>query len=186
MRGAGLGAGRGFTHGETLLAHVAFADDAEAFVEFRDVVGTFQDAVAAANALVVEMADDAGDWIFFIGDDRTAVEAGRVGAMVTGGGYGLLVRRGGCATVNQTNVAPGFVVIEAVKRMTGGDAGFASGAGVEINFEGVLFSRAGGGQRNERAGRRAREPVFVERGKAGDRSLEALLFEEQFAEERRE
>jgi hypothetical protein len=106
--------------------------------------------------------------------------------MVTSGGDGLLVGSGGCAAVDQTDVTPGFVFIKAVERMTGGDAGFASGAGVEINFEGVLFSRAGGGQRNERAGRRAREPVFVERGKAGDRSLEALLFEEQFAEKRRE
>ena len=72
------------------MAHVALADDAALFRILRDVVGALEDAVGTADALVVEMADDAGVRILFIGADRTAVHAARVLAMVAGGGDGLL------------------------------------------------------------------------------------------------
>lgn len=91
--GAGLNAGGGFAIGEALVAHVAFADDAAFFRIFGDVVGALEDAVFAADALIIEMADDAGVGFLFVSADGTAIEAFRVEAVVAGGGNGLLEAR---------------------------------------------------------------------------------------------
>ena len=108
-------AGRGLAVSEAAVVHVAFADDAEAGVEFRNVVGALQDAVAATDALIVEMADDAGQRIFFVRENRTAVKTCRIGAVVTRGGDRL---REGLARVragDEPDIAPRFVFVETVE-----------------------------------------------------------------------
>lgn len=82
--GAGLDAGRGFAVGEAGVAHVAFSDDAAVVRIFWDVVGAFEDAVFAADALVIEVADDAGVFFFFVSADGAAVEAFGIEAVVAG------------------------------------------------------------------------------------------------------
>jgi hypothetical protein len=67
------------------MAHVAFADDATLLRIFRNIVRTFENTILAADALVIEMADDAGVRIFLVREDRAAIETGRVDAMVAGG-----------------------------------------------------------------------------------------------------
>jgi hypothetical protein len=148
-----LGAGGGFAGGEAALAQVAFADDAALGVVFGDVVGAFQHAVAATDALVVEVDDDAGDGIFFVGEDGAAVEAGGVGAVVAGGGDGLRKRIGGVGADEEADVTPRLLVVEAVEGVAGGDAGFAAGAGVELDFESVVLAGAGSRERDELAGK---------------------------------
>ena len=59
--------------GEPAVAHVAFADDSETFGKFRNVVRALQNAVAAADALIIEMQHDSGDRILFIGENRASV-----------------------------------------------------------------------------------------------------------------
>ena len=76
---------------------------------------------------------------------------------------------------NQADVAPGFVFVESVERMAAGDAGFAAGAGIEIDLEGVLFAGAGGGERDELRTRRGVRRVLVGGGEAGDGGVEATL-----------
>ena len=138
--GAGLHAGGGFAVGEALVAHVAFADDATVMGILWDVVGAFKDAVFAADALVIEVADNAGVLFLFVGSDGAAVHALGVEAVVAGGGDGLLET---VASFEEADVAPGFVFIEPVESVAGHDAGFAAGAFVELDLEGVLFAVAG-------------------------------------------
>ena len=62
--------------------------------------------------------------------------------------------------------------------MAGGDAGFAAGAGIEIDLEGVLLVRAGLGERNQVAINRLKRGsglADVLFRKTRYRSLEALL-----------
>ena len=90
LGGARLHTGWGFAFGETVMSHVAFADDASFFRKFGDVEGALEDAVRAADALVVEVAHDAGLTGFLVGLHGATVEAFWVGAVVAGGGDGLL------------------------------------------------------------------------------------------------
>ena len=82
MRRARLRTRRRFAFGEPAVAHVAFPHDAESLRKFRHVVRTFQNTIAAADALVVEVKNDAGDGIFFVGEDRAAIETGGIGAVM--------------------------------------------------------------------------------------------------------
>jgi hypothetical protein len=41
---------------------------------------------------------------------------------------------------NDLHISPGFIVIEAIQRMARGNAGFATGTEIEIDFERVLFA----------------------------------------------
>ena len=45
--------------------------------------------------------------------------------------------------------APGLGVVQTVQGVASGNAAFAAGAAVEIDFEGILFSGAGRVQRNQ-------------------------------------
>lgn len=85
-----MDAGGGFAFGQALVAHVAFSNDAAFFRILGNIVGALEDAVGAADALVVEVADDAGIGVLFIGSDGAAIEAAGIGAVVAGGGDGLL------------------------------------------------------------------------------------------------
>ena len=75
---AGLHAGRRFVRREPVVAHVALAHDAAALRVLRHVVGALEHAILAADALVIEVAHDAGLLVLFVGHDRAAIEAGRV------------------------------------------------------------------------------------------------------------
>ena len=71
----GLDAGGGLADGETLVTHVALADNTPALRVFRNIVGALHDAVLTADALVVEVADDPRFIILVVGSDRTSIEA---------------------------------------------------------------------------------------------------------------
>ena len=66
--------------------------------------------------------------------------------MVAGGGDGLLEAT---TRFEEADIAPGFVFIKAVESVAGNDTGFAAGAFVEFNLEGVLFTLAGFFERDE-------------------------------------
>ena len=90
--GTGLDTGGGLANGETVAAHVALADDAEPVGVMRHFVRAFENAILAADALVIEMANDAGGRILFVGEHRATIEASRIEAMMASGGDGLLKR----------------------------------------------------------------------------------------------
>lgn len=133
------------------------------------------------------MADDAGEGILFVGEDGAAVEAGGIGAVIAGGRDGLGEGVGAVAADEEADVAPGFVVVEAVEGVAGGDAGFAAGVGVECDPEGVLFAGAGMGERDEGLeilDLRYRMFDLVERmAGADDGGLQAGLLGEEFVDE---
>lgn len=108
---AGLDAGGGFAIGESLVAHVALAHDTAVVGIFRDVVGALENAVFAADTLVVEVADDAGVDVFFVGTDRAAVHALGFETVVAGGRDGLLETGGVLVALEEADVAPGFVSV---------------------------------------------------------------------------
>ena len=146
---AGLDAGGGFTGGQAVAAHIAFAHDSKRRIVLWNFVGTFQDAVLAADALIVEVLDDSGDWIFFVSEDRAPVEAAWIDAMMTGGSNSCLERGGSGPSVKRTDRAPGFIFGEAVEAMAGRHAGFATGAAIQIDIEGVLLALPGMGDWNQ-------------------------------------
>jgi len=77
---------RRFANSEALAAHITFAHDPALRIVTRHVVWTFQNAVLAPDALIVQMLDDPGRRIFFVSIDRTSVETCRINAMMAGGG----------------------------------------------------------------------------------------------------
>jgi hypothetical protein len=95
------------------------------------------------------MPDDPCSLIFFISENRTAIEASWIDAMVASSSDGLLVRGMGRSAVQQANGAPGFVLIQPVERMTGTHASLAPGTQIEVHLEGVLLARARMFQRNQ-------------------------------------
>src|ERR1044071_6335552 len=120
--GTGLHTGRGFSLGEALVAHVAFADDAAGAGIPRHFVGTHEDAILAADALVIQVADDAGERILVIGQHRAAVGASGIGTMMAGGGDRLEMRLGPRAADQEADAAPGLVLVQAVEGVAGGGA----------------------------------------------------------------
>ena len=80
----GLDAGRGFADREAVIAHVAFADDPERFAVHGHVVRTLERAVLAADALVVQVADDSRLRVLIVGIDRAPCQAARIDAMMAG------------------------------------------------------------------------------------------------------
>ena len=83
-------AGGSFSRTKPAVAHVTFAHDAFFLVILRDFVRTFHYAIRTTDALVIEMMNDAGDGIFFVGEDGASVETRRINAMMTGSGDMLL------------------------------------------------------------------------------------------------
>ena len=172
--------------GQPVAAHVALAHDAALVLYLRHVVRAGERAVLAADALVVEVADDAGDRILLVGLDRAAVQAGRVDAVVAGGGHRLLHGRVARAAVQQADAAPGLVVVEAVQAVAGGDARLAAGAGVEVDLEArtagpAPAARAGSGLGSSRPGRRVAGLVAL--GEALDGG-QIPLFQQQLADQK--
>ena len=140
--GTGLDAGGRLAVLQAVAAHVALAHDAALLVVLGRVVGAHQDAVLAADALVIEVLDDAGDRILLVGLDRAAGQAGGLQAVVARGGDGLL--RGGLrgSAVQQADGAPDLAVVQAVQVVAAGDAGLAAGAQIQVDLERVLLAGA--------------------------------------------
>ena len=145
---AGLNTGGRFTDCEPIGAHVAFADDTEPLRIMRHFVGTFEHAVLATDALVIEMPNNSGEGIFFVSQHRAAVQAGRIDAVMARSRDGLLVRQFGFIAYEKSDRAPRFIILEAVKRMTGSDAGFAARAFIQVYLKGVLLAAGGFGERD--------------------------------------
>src|SRR6185436_16486502 len=99
--GAALHAGGGLAHRQPVAAHVALADDPLLGAVLGGVVRAHQGAVLAADALVVEVADDAGHRILLVALHRAAGHAGGIDAVVTRGGDRLLGGRLRGAAVEQ-------------------------------------------------------------------------------------
>lgn len=140
LGGAGLHAGGSFAFRQTLVAHVTFANNATFVGVFRDVVRALENAILAADALVVEVTDDPGVGLLFVGADGAAVHALWFEAVMTGGGDSLLKTGGVIASFEKANITPGLIFVEAVKGVAGCDAGFATCAFVELDLKGVLFT----------------------------------------------
>src|SRR6185436_1781934 len=182
--GTRLHAGGRLTRREPVGAHVALAHDAALAVELRHLVRAGEDAVLAADALVIEVADDAGRGILFVSLHRAAVHARRVQAVMASGRDRLLHGRLGRTAVQEADAAPGFVVVEAVQAVAGGDAGLAPGAGVEVDPEAVLLAGGRARERDQRlvaaGGRRVARLVAL--GEAFDRG-QITLFQQQLADQ---
>ncbi len=80
------------------MAHIAFSNNAAFFRVFWNIVWALENAVGAADALIIEVADNAGIRVLFISSNRAAIHASRVFAVVASRGDGLLKCRGGIAT----------------------------------------------------------------------------------------
>ena len=102
-----------------------------------------------ADALVIEVAHNAGDRVFLVCQNRAAVEASRVNTMMTCRCDCLLEGSPPIVAHKLTDIAPSFAVIEAVERVTRGDARFAAAAFIEIHLESELLARCGRGERNQ-------------------------------------
>ena len=113
--GTGLSAGGSLADGEALRAHVAFADDAAFLRVLGNFVGALEHAILAADALVIEMANDARDCILLVGQDGAAVQAARVGAMMASGGDSLREGLPPVVADQAADVTPGFAFVEAVE-----------------------------------------------------------------------
>ena len=139
-----MDAGRGFARLESSLTQITFADDTESLGVLRHFVGTHQGAVAAADALIVEVSDDPGSRIFVVGQDRASIQAGRIDAVMAGRGD-VLQGLGALRVDKEADSSPGLLRFEAVEGVTRRDARLATGAEIEIDFEGVLLVRTGRG-----------------------------------------
>jgi hypothetical protein len=112
---AGLDAGWSLAVRQPVAAQITLSDDAERLVVLRRVVGTHQGAVRAADALIVEVFDDAGDRVLFVGLNRAAEHAGGFEAVMAGAGHRLLGGRLRCAAVQQADRAKYLVFVEAIQ-----------------------------------------------------------------------
>ena len=125
------------------------------------------------------------DGILLVGLHRAAVHAGRVEAVVAGGGHRLLHGRLARAAVQEADAAPGLVVVEAVQAVAGGDAGLAPRAGVEVDAEAVLLAGGRPRERDQRlvaaGGRRVARLVAL--GEAFDRG-QIPLFQQQLTHQK--
>ncbi len=124
------------------------------------------------------MPHDAGDGVFVIGEHRAAIGTGWFGAMMAGSGDGLQIGLLPRAD-EQSHVAPALAIIESIQRMTGCHAGFAAGAGIEIDLKGILLPRIRLRERNEMREALADGFGVVFVGEQSDRRAERLLLTKQ-------
>src|SRR5690606_5422312 len=123
--------------------------DTEPRVVFGNVIRAFQHAVLAADALIIQMSDNARERILLVREHRAAVETGGIRTMMTGRRDGLLNGTTMVASDDEAHIAPGFLVVETIERVARRHARFAAGAGIEIHLESVLFANFRPGERNQ-------------------------------------
>jgi hypothetical protein len=51
-----------------------------------NVVRTLHHAVLTTDALIIEMTDDTGEWVFVVSQDGATIEAAGINAVMAGGG----------------------------------------------------------------------------------------------------
>ena len=129
--GARLHASRRFSGSESPGAHVTLPHDAARFRIFRHIIWALQNAILAADALVIEVTDDPGHRIFVIGVHGTAVHARGIKTVVTRGRDRLLNRFGPCSSEKGANVPPCLPFVQAVQTVARSHTRFATGAGIE-------------------------------------------------------
>ena len=140
--GACLRAGRGLPIRQPPGAHVALAHDAEPGAVLRHLVRAGENAVPAADALVVQVMHDTGQRVLFVGAHRATVHAGWLQAVVARGDR-LLHRLLRAAAVQQADRTPRLAPLQTVQAVAGGDARLAAGTAVEVHLETVLLSFSG-------------------------------------------
>ena len=169
---------RRFPDSESVRAHVALSNDASFLGILRHVVWAFPSAILATDALVIEVANDAGYRVFVVRVDRTTVHTSRIHAVMTGGGDRLLHRFQDCSTKKHTDIAPGLVIVEAVEIVAGGHARLATGASIQIDSKRILLAWSRRSEWNQITvilllSRHRVE--FVLTGEGGDRRQKLLL-----------
>src|SRR5262245_64228310 len=95
------------------------------------------------------MPNDSCQRIFLIRQDGTSLSACRLETVMTRAGDMLHYRQRACPADQQSDAAPHLRFIQAIKAVARGDTRLASGAGVEVDFEGVLLPGPGARQRDE-------------------------------------
>ena len=89
-----------------------------------DIIRTFENAITAPDALVVEMPDNPGVRILVVSQHGASFEAARFHTMMAGGGDDLLKRFHAIATVRfrdelfaekGAHLPPGFTFIQAIE-----------------------------------------------------------------------
>ena len=146
----GLDTRGGFADFETAGTHVAFPDDAFLRVILRNIVGTGQCAILAADALVVEVLHDPRDRIFDISVDGTPDHARRFETVMTRRCHVLQQWVAAGTPDQQTDISPGLLFVEAIQRVAGRDARLTARTPIKVDLKGVLLARlgwAGGHQR---------------------------------------
>jgi hypothetical protein len=179
------------------VAKITFANDSALFGELGDLVRAGHDAVAASDALVVEVTHNAGDRLLVVGQHRAAEQARGLDAVVAGRGHRPLhgqrdrartgsrgSRQDGLAH-QQPHLTPALAGFQSIERMAGGDASLAAGTAVEIHLESVLLARPRRGERDEMS------VLTLERGARGIvprgeglHSAEMLLLADQRIDQR--
>jgi len=112
-------------------------------------VGALENAILAADTLVIEVMNDPGDTVFCICVDRAPICASRLQAVVTRTRYRLENRVSLRSASEQTNASPDLLRVEAVHGMACCNARFAAETAIEIDLERVLLPFAGRRGRNQ-------------------------------------
>ncbi|GAB4243398.1 MAG: hypothetical protein OHK005_07740 [Candidatus Methylacidiphilales bacterium] len=133
--------------------------------------------------MVIQMPDDTGDGVFLVGQDRAAFGAGGLQAMVAGSGDGLLMRQAALLSKEETDIAPGFTLVQTVETVAGTDAGLATGAFVKVHLEGILFAGLRFLQGDEVPEEIGAEALVVTARKEGNRGVQTGLVGEKAVDE---
>ncbi len=180
-----LHTGGRFALRQSSVAKVTLPHDPALRRILRHVVRTLQDAVAAPDALVVQMPYDPGQRVLVVRQHRTALETPGLRAMMTRArhrkGHRLRramrqTRRIKLLSQQQRHLAPRLVIVEPVHRVARRNTRLARGTAVEVHLEGVLLSR-------ERCRQRHQLPVmrFKQRRRRIRMALRELLHRRQLA-----
>jgi hypothetical protein len=159
--GTGLNAGRCLSDRQPVGAHVALPYDPMSLVVFRDLIGASQSAIATADALVVEMSHDPGDGVLFVGVRRAGRETTGFDAVVARGRHMLNHRECGSSSHEESDVPPGFSVVEAIEGVASGDTRLATRATVEVDLEGELLTGPGWTRRKQGRVPSIPEPILT-------------------------
>ncbi len=142
LMGTRLDARGGFAHSQSRRTHIALPHDPFAGMVLGHVVRAGHRAVLAPEALVVEMLDDAGRCVLLVGIDGTSDHASRFETMMTRGSDVLHDGKAARTADEQPDVAPRFLLVQAIERVTCDDACLAPRAAIEINLKCVLLPGA--------------------------------------------
>lgn len=81
----------------------------------RHFVRTFENTVLTTDALIVEMPNNAGDWIFFIRQNWASIKATGINAMMTGRRDGLLKGMPPVLAEQHSCLPPRLIVLEPIE-----------------------------------------------------------------------